>query len=389
MNRRRARKAAGALFGVMAMVCGFHLYAQQTEADVSGAAKGGTFTVFDVPGAGTGFLEGTFALGINPAGAITGYYQDADFGYHGFVRAADGTITTFDAPDDVGGTFPQGINPAGTITGYYQDADFFGHGFLRSPDGVITTFDPPGSIFTSAISINPAGAITGNYEDEKTVIHGFLRAPDGTFTTFDAPGAGTGFLQGTYASGINPWGEISGCYIDARAVGHHAFIRARDGALTTFDVPNSTNLYCGLPPQVGASLGFAINPAGAITGNYFEPIQGNPYGSDYRGFLRTPKGDFKTFDAATYPACCIFTYGSAINPAGVIAGFYIDGFGVNHGYVRGTDGTITTLDAPGAGTSPVEGEATGTVASAINPAGRVAGSYADQNVSYHGFLWVP
>src|SRR6516164_874060 len=108
MNRRRARKAAGALFGVMAMVCGFHLYAQQTEADVSGAAKGGTFTIFDVPGAGTGFLEGTF---------------------------------------------PLGINPAGTITGYYQDADFLGHGFLRSPDGVITTFDPPGSIFTSAISI--------------------------------------------------------------------------------------------------------------------------------------------------------------------------------------------------------------------------------------------
>jgi hypothetical protein len=37
-------------------------------------------------------------LGINPAGTITGFYVDTNTVYHGFLRARDGTITTFDAP---------------------------------------------------------------------------------------------------------------------------------------------------------------------------------------------------------------------------------------------------------------------------------------------------
>src|SRR5450631_3912194 len=80
---------------------------------------------FDAPGAGTGPGQGTFLQTnpgtINPAGAITGFYCDA-INCHGFLRAPDGTFTTFDAPDDVGGTYPACINPAGAITGYYSDA---------------------------------------------------------------------------------------------------------------------------------------------------------------------------------------------------------------------------------------------------------------------------
>jgi hypothetical protein len=61
------------------------------------------------------------AFGINPAGVIAGEYADASFVFHGFVRAANGTITTFDAPG--AGTGPGqgteafGINYAGTIEG--------------------------------------------------------------------------------------------------------------------------------------------------------------------------------------------------------------------------------------------------------------------------------
>ena len=55
-------------------------------------------TTFDVQGAGTGFNQGTLLFGINPAGAVTGGYIDASGVAHGFVRAKDGTITTFDAP---------------------------------------------------------------------------------------------------------------------------------------------------------------------------------------------------------------------------------------------------------------------------------------------------
>ena len=109
-------------------------------------------------------------------------------GPHGFLRAPDGTITTFDPPGSIY-TVPTSINPSGAITGYYQDASQGWHGFLRATDGTLTTFDPPGSAtVTYTFSINPAGAIAGEYldydADGKSVVHGFLRAPDGTFTIF-------------------------------------------------------------------------------------------------------------------------------------------------------------------------------------------------------------
>jgi hypothetical protein len=57
--------------------------------------------------------------------------------YHGFLRARDGTITTFDAPEagtfDGQGTFAFGINPAGVIAGFYVDTSNVYHGFLRKP----------------------------------------------------------------------------------------------------------------------------------------------------------------------------------------------------------------------------------------------------------------
>ena len=68
------------------------------------------------------------------------------------------TITTFDVSTGaVFGTSPSGINPAGAITGYYCDAVTC-HGFLRAPDGTVTTFDFPGSGYTQPVGINPEGA---------------------------------------------------------------------------------------------------------------------------------------------------------------------------------------------------------------------------------------
>ena len=49
------------------------------------------------------------------------------------------------------------------------------------------------------------------------------------------------------------------------------------------------------------------------------------------------------------------TVATSINTAGTIAGFYIDGSNVNHGFVRATNGTITGFEAPGAGTEAKQG----------------------------------
>ncbi len=144
----------------------------------------GNFISFDAPGAGTGSGQGTYPSSINPAGAITGHYVDANSLSHGFLRASNGIITTFDVPGDVNGTYPSSINPAGAITGTYYDANFVGHGFLRAKNGTFITFDAPGAVATFPYSINPEAAITGFYADVNDASHGFLRAKNGTFITF-------------------------------------------------------------------------------------------------------------------------------------------------------------------------------------------------------------
>ncbi|MGH9432393.1 MAG: hypothetical protein ACRD3T_12710 [Terriglobia bacterium] len=357
------------------------------------AQRQGTFVTFDVPGASTAIDQGTFPMSINPVGEITGFYIDTNSVAHGFVRAADGTITTVDPPGSVY-TLAHAINPAGAITGDWYDANSVDHGFVRASDGTFTTFDVPGAyFFATAGSINPAGDVTGTYFDTNFAGHGFLRTVDGTITTIDAPDAETGSFNGTQAFAIDPQGTVAGCYADAQFVGH-GFVFTRDGTLTTFDLPNSGvagywggcyfdggYFFIGGIPLVG------INPSGAIAGTYFQPISGNPFGGNYRGYLRAKGGSFTTFDAVPSPSspCCTWTNGIAINPAGVIAGYYNDFHSVNHGFVRAKDGTVTTLDAPGANTTFGQG----TWAFSINPAGQVTGQYDDANYVFHGFLWIP
>ena len=95
-----------------------------------------TITTFDVPGAGTGPGQGTYAQGINPRETIVINYIDANDVNHGAFRAPDGAITMFDVPgagtDPSQGTLPASNNPAGTITGSYIDATDVNHGFLRT-----------------------------------------------------------------------------------------------------------------------------------------------------------------------------------------------------------------------------------------------------------------
>jgi len=108
-----------------------------------------TFTTFSPPGSFS-----SNCLAINKDGVIAGYYIDVSRVSHGFLRAADGTFTTIDVPGagtggfaetPIGvffqGTTANAINQAGTITGFWVDANFLMHGFVRVVDGTITTFD--------------------------------------------------------------------------------------------------------------------------------------------------------------------------------------------------------------------------------------------------------
>ena len=239
---------------------------------------------------------------------------------HGFIRTAGGTFTSFDAPSGnilnsiyTGFGTPPSINPAGVIAGTYSDSSFTEHGFLREGNGTLTTIDVPGSTFTEVLAINPAGTITGDFGCTTTVcFHGFLRTLDGTFVTTgfpNFPGSGIPLC-------INPAGTTAGSYLDASNA-WHGFVRAANGTLTTFDVPGVKNV---LNFEV-----LAINPAGTLTGNYFTDT--------LHGFLRAPDGAFTTFDVPGSTG----TGGNAINPAGTVAGVFLDTAGVFHGFLFFTD----------------------------------------------------
>src|SRR5262245_60680240 len=96
---------------------------------VQPSARGQSFTTFDPPGS-----QFASPVSINPAGQITGNYFDANFAQRGFLRDADGTITTFDAPNAFFGTSPNFITPQGLIVGTYVDANFNAQPFLRAKD---------------------------------------------------------------------------------------------------------------------------------------------------------------------------------------------------------------------------------------------------------------
>jgi len=179
-------------------------------------AANGTITTFDAPGAGTGPGTpkgfpgvGTLPISINTAGDVAGAYTDANRVAHAFVRSANGAITTFDAPGAstgtgmLPGTVGGSISDAGNIAGMYSDASAVLHGFVRAANGTITTFDAPGvgagmGIVqgTAGFSINAAGNITGAYTDASAVVHGFVLTP--------ATGGSQSPTKTNLTSGANP-----------------------------------------------------------------------------------------------------------------------------------------------------------------------------------------
>jgi hypothetical protein len=308
-----------------------------TYQDAIGAFHGyvryrdGSFTKFDVPGASCPFEGYACAdpTGINPEGAITGSYSDVNNEPHGFPRGSDGNITPFDGPlgrNGFAATFPTAINPEGAITGNYSsgqcpDPPSQYCGFLRAPDGTFTSFFPPsGAHFINPTAINPEGTITAWYTDAFTnntqgTFHSFVRTRDGTFTSFDAPGAGTGVFFGTVALGINPEGTITGYYVDVNGV-FHGFLRSRDGTFTSIDYPGTT----------GGTSAVAINPEGTITGFYPNAAGAFP------GFVRTRQGTFTSF----FPpdSNSIGPFPTAIIPSGAIAGYFTDTSNLGHSFLR-------------------------------------------------------
>jgi uncharacterized membrane protein len=360
---------------------------------LAASAQEARIITFDAPGADTNVVDsnGTFSSDINGWGAITGYYIDSNNVYHGFLRSPEGKFTTFEAPGadttigSFNGTIPSNINDLGVIAGSYYDANGSGHGFLRSPSGKFTTFDVPGATNsnTTPRAFNIEGAVVGFYTDANFSFHAFLRSPNGKFTTWIGPDACTGNgSQGCFgsgASGINAFGTIVGGFEDNNGnFVHHAFVRDAEGKLKTFDVPGAgTGSYQGTGCP-GCNLG--LNQWGTVAGIWIDINSVN------HGFVRSPDGKFTTYDApgagldAGEGTGCPSDCPVSLNDWGAITGVYIDVNFVYHGYLRGSEGKIVTVDPAGSiFTFPV----------GINDWGSITGYYADANSVFHGFLRIP
>jgi uncharacterized membrane protein len=127
---------------------------------------------------------------------------------HGFIRDANGVLTTIDVPR-AGSTQANSTNERGQSVGVYVDRKGRLHGFLRDINGEFTTLDFPGAEATVASRINSQGQIVGAYGEDSDAPdspHGFL-FENGAFTPIDVPGA-----VRTHPRGINHRGQIIGVF---------------------------------------------------------------------------------------------------------------------------------------------------------------------------------
>lgn len=233
----------------------------------------------------------------------------------------------------------------------------------------IVTFDAPGAGTgfrqgTTATGINAAGVIAGYYVDANNLYHGFVRATNGVITEFDAAVGGAG----TLAYGINDADAVTGYYLDTQFVAH-GFVRSASGVITTFDVP----AYEG-----SGTYAFSINDAGVVAGFFFQA------GESF-SFIRGPSGVFDTFAAGPGNPGLNGTRACSINNAYAVTGFYSTGTTPQRGFIRDPNGNTATFRAPNAGLSDFQG----TNAVSINNVGAITGDYIDARGQTHGFVRSP
>jgi hypothetical protein len=314
-----------------------------------GGEKRDRLLSFEVPES-----SATYPMSINETRMITGYYISKSGVTSGFVRDEDGHITTFAAPGSVL-TEPLSINTAGDITGYYQaagaDPSTPGNpqGFVRSADGTMTTLT--GNTYTlnglQPISINVAGEIAGNFPDITFASNIFIRSASGVLSTTSLS---EGAAYSTVVTGLNASGAIVGYSTSGSINDGQGFLWDGQGplpnpvssaGLNEIDVPGSTGTFPA-----------ALNAEEAVVGCYTE-------NGLYYDFVRYPDGFLKTLRIPGTVPACIATFGSpvplinvvppsiTINDQGTITGYYTNASNVTRGFVHFEHGRRITFEHPG------------------------------------------
>jgi hypothetical protein len=138
---------------------------------------------------------------------------------------------------------------------------------------------------------------------------------------------------------------------------------------TTFDPQGSAT---GTGP-LGGTWPVAINNSGFVAGYFYDS------NSSTHGFLRGPDGTITTIDP---PNSLGGTQVTAINNSGTLIGIYTGQDHRQHGFVRTSDGTFSDVLLPSYGTNPPSNP----LPASIDDNGDIAGSFLGSDGVSHGFL---
>ncbi|MGO9604604.1 MAG: hypothetical protein ACLQAT_14645 [Candidatus Binataceae bacterium] len=387
------------------------------ETQPEAAASQPTFETVDVPGAGTGALQGTLPRtirnvtgspptltepsGIQFPGVIAGTYIDARSVYHGFYRVQDGRIFKFDAPG------------AGSAPG-------FGTGGYGVP-----VFPVKPNDFSGAY-LNDRGGITGTYVDSTNHFHGFRFLQTyftlgSTVRPLNVDGVGGAVDQGTIATGMSNAATSQDCtincfagyVIDSGYVSNAFFRFDAGGGLLGFNNMNfggrgrgqgTFPLRLVVRPAFGeggvpTTIGYTIDGANVYHGLTWypppSPLLFSEFSYNAPGAGTLPGQGTLNVAINTPPPSVRYPGGDFYD----LAGYYIDAGGVSHGFARLVTESITypatyaSFDAPGAGTLAGQGtvpvDINRVVIASKATIGSVTGYYIDQQYVARGFVRHP
>jgi len=334
-----------------------------------------TSTGQEVERAGYGDSAYTEWYGINAAGVLAGLFADpADptFNtYRAFVRDASGSFTIITWPDDPDFGFSVDIDEHGRVAGGGNTTSW-----VWNPDGKFNVFNVPGFSVNAAWGMNDHGIIVG------VAWPGFFDTPNGliynisnnTAVIWNYPGAAQTTLYG-----INNRGDIVGEFKPDLTSANIPFVRWADGTAQMLSLPgvsgarvydinddrvvvgrykdaaNKNRSFYAMPiaplpeplaftftafdvPGANETLLADIRNDGTLVGRYKDQDDLS-HGFFHSGETLT---SFNVTGSTTTFAC-------GIGEDGRVVGFYYDAAdpAIQHGFIRDTDGTYTTIDGPG------------------------------------------
>jgi len=251
----------------------------------------------------------TLYSGINNSGKIagSGFYSDGTV--RAFVKDGD-NWDIFDHPDAYDYTYAVGINDSGSVLGYYENGYFLKTG---SSYQAIAGYQGYSTGYTG---INNDGRLSGNFTDSGGHVTGFIKTGS-SFSLIEHPSSSSsacvyGMPCGTWVTGINNDGHVSGVYTDSDGI-YRSFLY--NGVVyTAIDHPDSS------PSNRIYAWVNGINDYDEAVGYFWKPAEsGNPG----HGFVYD--GVFEVFDHPGASAGGEGTYILGINNAGRTVGWFDDG----------------------------------------------------------------